>query len=370
MRVLITNWMLVGRSGTETFVRDLALGLLRTGHAPAVFSPRLGPIAAEIHAAGIPVGDDLSALAEPPDVIHGHHNLATVIALLHLPRTPAVFVCHDALAWHDAAPAHPRVLRAVGVDENCRERLAREGAIDPARLRVISNAVDLERFRPRGPLAPRPRRALLFSNYANRLTLLAPVEEACARLGIELDVIGAGVSNVCDRPEDVLGRYDLVFAKARCALEAMATGAAVVLCGDSGVGPLVTSDRVAELHRWNFGRRVLGEPLTPEALVEAARRYDPDDAARVRSYIRTHAGLDEAVRSWLSLYGEVCGEATAPDAAAEARAVAGFLRLVEPPLFRAFELEDRARHLEAEVGRLDRERHELAMRLGDEARSA
>ena len=37
------------------------------------------------------------------------------------------------------------------------------------------------------------------------------------------------------------GDYDLVFAKARCALEAMAVGAAVVLCDTHGLGPMVTS---------------------------------------------------------------------------------------------------------------------------------
>ena len=42
-----------------------------------------------------------------------------------------------------------------------------------------------------------------------------------------------------DRPEAILGDYDLVFAKARAAMEAMATGCAVILCDRVGAGPLV-----------------------------------------------------------------------------------------------------------------------------------
>ena len=39
------------------------------------------------------------------------------------------------------------------------------------------------------------------------------------------------------RPEEALGSYDIVFAKARAAAEAVATGTAVVLCDVAGAGP-------------------------------------------------------------------------------------------------------------------------------------
>ena len=65
MRVLLTNITLASRSGTEVNVRDLALGLLRRGHRPVVYSPELGEIAAEIRAATVAVVDDLAAIAAP-----------------------------------------------------------------------------------------------------------------------------------------------------------------------------------------------------------------------------------------------------------------------------------------------------------------
>src|ERR1700676_296226 len=82
LRILITNNTLAARAGSELYVRDLASGLLERGHTPIAYSLQLGEVAQEIRAAGIPVVADLNALAAAPDVIHGHHNLETMIALL------------------------------------------------------------------------------------------------------------------------------------------------------------------------------------------------------------------------------------------------------------------------------------------------
>ena len=105
MRVLITNLAMHSRSGTEAYVRDLALGLLRRGHTPIVYSPSLGKIAGEIRAHTVPVVDNLEALGCKPDVIHGHHLHETITALLRFPKTPVLWLCHDWAAWHDRAPS-------------------------------------------------------------------------------------------------------------------------------------------------------------------------------------------------------------------------------------------------------------------------
>lgn len=75
LRILITNRVLAHRTGTEVYVRDLSLALLERGHLPIVYSTHLGALAADIRSATIPVVADLSAIGEPPDVIHGHHGL-------------------------------------------------------------------------------------------------------------------------------------------------------------------------------------------------------------------------------------------------------------------------------------------------------
>ncbi len=300
----MTNQHLSGRTGTETAVADFARELIAQGHRPSVYATQLGPLAEELAQTGVAVTNDLRKLRRP-EVIHGHHLLETLAAVRHFPGIPALFVCHDRLAWHDATPRHSQVKRYVAVDENCLERLNENAWMEPARTRVILNAVDLSRFRPRAPLPPKPRRALVFSNYAGAGTHLEPIREACSGLGLPLEVAGEDAGSLWTQPETRLGEFDLVFAKARCALEAMAVGAAVVLCDTRGLGPMVTSAEVARLRRWNFGMRTLTSPLEPELIAGQVLRYDARDASDVSAYVRRHAGLDEAVRQYVDLYEEI-----------------------------------------------------------------
>lgn len=329
LRVLITNTTLATLTGSETYVRDLALGLLRKGHTPIVYSPELGEIARELRQATVPVVDDLDDTAGVPDIIHGNHNADLMTALLHFPSVPAVFFCHSWTQWLAAPPLHPRILRYVAVDDTCRDRLEFEHAIPAERLQVLLNSTDLERFKPRGPLPSRPQRALVFSNNANEYTHLGTVREACRRAGIELDVVGSGVNGSTSEPELVLGKYDLVFAKARCALESLAVGAAVILCDVSGCGPLVTTVELEKLRRLNFGIRTLSERVEPDLLLREIARFDPQDAAEVSRRIRATAGLETFIDQVLSLYSEVIAEharASAADPLVESRAAAAYLR--------------------------------------------
>ena len=230
------------------YVRDVALSLLRRDHHPVAFSMRLGPVAEELRAATVPVVSDLEAVGEPPDVIHGHHHLETMIALLHFPGVPAISFCHGWLPWEENAPRFPRILRYVAVDEACRDRLVAESGAPPLGSRCcgaswISDGSAL------AALPPLPLRALVFSNAASEATHLPPVREACARLGIALDVAGLASGRVASRPEDLLPAYDLVFAKARAALEALAVGAAVIVCDAAGLAGRVTTSNLERLRR-------------------------------------------------------------------------------------------------------------------------
>jgi glycosyltransferase involved in cell wall biosynthesis len=299
---------LSNRSGTEMYVRDLAIGLLHRGHVPIVYTPDRGSVADEIRAATVPVVDDLHDVAVPPDVIHGHHTVEAVTALLRFPKVPAIFVCHDRLAWHDTPPRFGRIRRYVAVDDNCRDRLVLEDGLAPEQVRVHLNWVDLDRFRPRPPLPERPRRALAFGSPGRAASHLLAVRAACEAAGLSLDVAGLQNERLCARPEDILGEYDLVFARARCALEAMAVGAAVILCDGPGVGPLVTAGEFERLRRLNFGRRTLVRAVRPQILGAEIARYDASDAAEVSRRVRASAGLREALEAWVSLYREVIAE--------------------------------------------------------------
>lgn len=336
LRVLLTNRILAHRSGTELYVRDVALGLLRRGHQPVIYSPRLGRLASEIREETIPVVDDLARVSEPPDVIHGHHGVETLTALLAFPRVPAVSVCHSWVGWADEPVPFPRIQRYLAVDDTCRHRLVAEHGIAPERIEVVLNAVDLQRFRPRAPLPSRPSRALIFSNSsADTAPHVRAIREACGRAGIAVDIAGFKAGTQLERPEDALGSYDLVFAKARAALEAAAVGTAVVLCDVAGTGPMVTTGNLGALRRLNFGMRALRDAPAPETIGREIARYDAADAAAVSREVRNLAGDEALLDQLLALYAEAIAESRTReiDPAAEYRAAAAYLRRLSPKLY-------------------------------------
>jgi hypothetical protein len=328
MRILLTNAFLDVYAGTQVVVRDLSLELRRQGHDPVVYSPRLGAVAEEVRGCGVQVTDHLTAVRDVPDIIHGHHHPEVMAALLQFPSTPAIYVCHGAGGYMEEPLYHPRILRYVAVDHRCRKRLENVPEIPCARIMAIWNAVDLSRFRPRAPLPLRPKRTLVFSNNAKRSSHVGAVRRACRRARMELDVVGYFWGNAVPNPETILPHYDIVFAKARCALESLAVGSAVVLCDVAGVGPMVSTANYDALRPMNFGAGLLAKPLRAEKIEAEIAKYDARDAAVVSRRVREEAGLSGAARRWLSVYAQVIEEfrRSPQDMGDEFRALAAYLK--------------------------------------------
>jgi hypothetical protein len=301
LTVLITNFQLDDRTGTTLYVQDLALELKRKGHVPIVYTKRFGDVSRDLANAGIAVTRNMRSIRKPPDVIHGHHWHVTDLALKRFPGVPAIYICHDHTAFVDGAAFHPQIGSYFGVSQLCIDRLVSEG-VPRSRILPVYNFVDTKRFAARNGLPASPRRALVFSNYAHSGTHLPAVAAACRKVGLTLDVIGKSSGNAVGNPESHLWRYDLVFAKAKAAMEAMATGAAVVLCDFGGVGPMVTSENYEALKRWNFGRQALTAPLNAESVGQQIQHYDPVDARQVCERLRADAGLDDAVERLCQIY--------------------------------------------------------------------
>jgi glycosyltransferase involved in cell wall biosynthesis len=333
--VLFTAIGLTRGTGSETYTRDLATALLRLGWRPVVYTLVAGRLAEDLRRRTIPVIDDLEMLSEAPDLIHGHQSLETLTALVRYPAVPALFVVHGGGSWNAIPPVLDRVRAYVAVDENCRDRAICEYGVPAARTRVLPNAVDLQRFRPRPPLPPKPAHALVFSNGAREDNILYAIRQACAARGIEVDVAGAAEGRFVEEPERLLPHYDLVFAKARCALEALAVGNAVVLCDYCGLGPMVTSAAVEDLRRLNLGVRTLHHDVTAEAVGREIDRYDAADAAATAAIVRRVADLDALALQFIDLYDEICRAPVAADSAEDAIAIARYLRLFSTRLYAA-----------------------------------
>jgi hypothetical protein len=117
-------------------------------------------------------------------------------------------------------------------------------------------------------------------------------------------VLGA----VIDNPEVVLRDYDIVFARARCALESMAIGTALVVCGREGMGPMATTHNFDELRQLNFGMRAFRAPVTRQDVARVLDAYNADDAMAVSRRVRSEASLDNSVTQMLATYNAVIEE--------------------------------------------------------------
>ncbi len=309
MRILLTNNTLAGRAGSELYIRDLAVELMRRGHSPVAYSMTLGAVAEELRAATIPVIDSLGTMGEAPDIIHGQHHYEALTAMLWFPQTPAIYYCHGWLPWQEATLRFPRILHYVAVDELCRERLIVEGGIAPEQIDVIYNFFDPGLFPPRSPLPQVPRRSLAFGNEFAENNDLPMLREACQAAGIELDAIGTGSERSVCRTGNLLANYDIVFAKGRSAIEAMAVGAAVILSTPGRLGPLVTRRNFASLRRFNFGVRTLSSPMRMDLLQAELSGYDAEDGDALSRIVRELCPLSPAVDRLVSIYERVIATA-------------------------------------------------------------
>jgi len=339
MRLLITNTTLAYRTGSEVYVRDLALALQRRGHEVVIYSPMVGALAETLRLVGIPVLEDLDLVQGAPDLIHGQHHLETMAALARFPGVPAVYCCHGWMPWEELPPHHPRILRYLCVSERLQDRLTRMHGVPPWRVRRVLNAVDLHRFQPRSALPGLPRRALALSNQITRGKAGWMLRSACAHHGIHLQVVGLARGNPSMYPELLLPQFELVFARGRAALEALAVGAAVICCDVEGLGPMVDSANFSALRQANFGVQILEQPLTERALRREIRKYDASDAGRVSEMTRHTADLEAAVDQILEVYLEALdewGESPRQEGPGELQALGHHLKFLSETYRRPF----------------------------------
>jgi hypothetical protein len=225
-----------------------------------------------------------------------------VETMLRYRETPAVYMCHDGTCWNARAPLFSRIQSYLAVDWNCRERVSRETGFLLEEIPVVSNTVDLAVFSPRTALPARPRRILIFGRETHSITYLRSVKAACALVGLKPDVISEGVRAWTDQPATVLAQYDIVVAKARCALEALAVGCHVILCSSSGLGPGITMENFETLYRWNLGTRLLTEPASPAAIRQRMESYSPLRTLALRDRVRSTCGVEHSADQLLRIY--------------------------------------------------------------------
>jgi len=302
MKILITNNRLDQRGGAESFVRDLARGLQAQGHTILAYSSNLGQLERLLQTDEIPITTDIENLAFKPDIIHAQHHLDAMTAISALPGIPAIYHCHGAV-WRETAPKHPRIYKYLAMSRTLSERLMIESNIAPDDIEVVLNSVELARFRNVRTPSAKPLRALFYNSFhrPESETYLA-VQEATRRCGIELEAIGSFFHNMVKNPEEVMQTFDIVFASGRSAIEAMASGCAVVVLGRTSCGELICSENFDRLRQVNFSIAMNSPRPLVDKIESELRRFTAEDAALVTAKVRKEADSLTMVHRLVGIY--------------------------------------------------------------------
>lgn len=312
--------------GAETHVLSLAVELKRRGYNVLV-SSQGGRLVGELERADIPhfflplhtrapwqlllAVHRLRAMLARHDVqlIHAHARIpAWVSELARRPGTiPLVTTYHGVYSasfpfrlftrWGDLV---------IAVSDDVRDHLVRRFGLNPTRVTVIPNGIDLDRFTPEADIsdilaehglkAKTPRvlhLSRLHGPFADTSLCLIEAVPLLDRKLPQVEVIIAGdgdrlaeVRQAAERVNRRLGRQaclviggredtpplyalaDVVVGVARVALEAMAVQRPVIIAGEGGYRGVLTADLMASLAEANFTARGSDRPVTPGALAQ------------------------------------------------------------------------------------------------------
>ena len=302
MRILLANSALHVVGGSETYLLTVAEQLVRLGHDVRIFARTAGDVAELARRQAIPVVTDEADLGEPADVVVSQDGAVAYALAAAWPHVPQVFVCHSSLFDFQQPPLVPGFVSAVVV---LNDRVRRRVAALNADLRIVrlTQPIDTQRFQPQSAPAPRPRSALILSNYLAadaRQVLVDTWQEA----GVHVVQIGTpGRSTVA--PEEGIAAADIVVAKGRAALEAMACGRPTYLYDVFGSEGWITPDNYAAIEADGITGNQ-GDPGTGSARLRAdLEQYDPELGRLGRELICSHHDARHHAHALLDLMSEV-----------------------------------------------------------------
>ncbi|WP_009962927.1 glycosyltransferase [Verrucomicrobium spinosum] len=302
MRVLITNNSLSARAGTELVVYEIGRELRRRGHEVAAYSSTLGEVAELMVGSSIPVVNQPEACPFQPNIIHGQHHLDAMTALLAFPNTPAVYHTHGGVPWVERPPVHPRILHYIAMCEDLADVTRINLGLQRDQVTALPNWVDLNRFRGNHQPPAKPERAVLFGGGLGDPAMVAKLRPAFEPLGIRLDSTADWTETDRRTPELALPRYDIALASGRSALEAMASGCAVIIANHESSTGWVRPDNFAMLKRQNFAPKRPDPGFDASTIQTFLSAYDAESARKVTLMTREQCELIRAVDRLLELY--------------------------------------------------------------------
>lgn len=291
-----------GRSGTEIATRDIALRMTAHGHSVEIYTGAMGPLTAALAEQGVVCSsavDDLSV----PDIIHLNHQRFAEKVLERFSSVPAIVHCQDANHSNAQCFLQPNIMGWFGVSIACRQRIADDTGVSFNEVGMLPNYYDPRQISVRvSQLPAKPRRWLLVAEKPDTGKLVVLVRLLSYLFRARLTVVGPAIGRTIDNlPEECLS-HDLVFGSARCALEAAASGAAVIVCDPRGISGFLGATQWKSWKDHNLGLGSFNGRPSFLALMNAIRAYDPHDATAASELVRNERSLENAVTDIERIY--------------------------------------------------------------------
>lgn len=303
MKILITNHSLENLGGTERSVIELARALQARGHDVVACSSQIGEAGRLIKEKSISVIS--SPLDSPfqPDVIHGQHHLDTMRAIAAFPNTPVIYHHHGFFPWVEDPPFHPRITHYLCMCEVLTEKLRINGTKYAPQYLILNNWFDDYSFvYPKKPQKI-PKKALLYNRTFNKDSNIAKkFVEIFKNNGIELDL--NPLNNYTETPELLLKDYDIVLAAGKSAVEAMATGCAVMPVSDQSCLDFISLKNFDEYKKQNFSPLAYSPSFNIQVINDWIQNYDASQVELVCQKIRSENSISHTATRLEKIYAE------------------------------------------------------------------
>jgi hypothetical protein len=240
------------------------------------------------------------------DVIFTQDTLVAYEVAQQYPEALSIFrVCNDI---NDFAlpPQLCNVVDLIVVLSDRYERIVRAcGVTAPVlRLRV---PIDIDRLVPLGAIRERPRRTVMLGNYGERYE---QVSEVWGRDGVEVRRVGGDVQTY--EVATAVADADIVVAKGRAALDAMACGRAVYVYDIFGGDGWVTPECYAALEADNFAGQATDRIIDAATLSADLSAYRQEMGVVNRDLVLQHHSARDHVIALLSAIAERAPQGRCP----------------------------------------------------------
>ncbi len=355
MNLVLSTLELTTIGGVGTYLVTVAEQLERMGHDVTVFAGETGPMAEVADRRGLRIVTEAGDLPDRCDAIYAQDTPSAYVLAERYREVPQAFCLH--------APDHdrwtvPQLSGVTSVTVALHDRAARYAhslAHSPEVVR-LRQPVDLRRFSPRGPLAKRPRRALMLGNYTSgdRLEL---IREAFSDARIEVIQRGLQGGGFASSPEVEMNDCEIVVGKSRVIVEAMACGRAAYIFDHNGCDGWMTADGYESLEADNFDGRADHGQADADRLREDMVSYRSGMGPANRDLAVAHHGARPHAEALVEIFARLAPRAES--AAAPLDELARLTRVQWQSDARALGFEHEAKLLRAELELRNREGAEL-----------